>query len=189
MKNLLITRTLRVKRLKIATLFFALIASECVMCEWNWPLRAYINDSDGEYTNIRNAPSGKVILQLPTGRVYLINLSDFQKGWWKIDGLVLINENEEEVPYTIPTNAEYWIHTSCVNSEIKGDGTISFVLLSEPREGSSLVGNYPAGTLPSIHKILDLSNDKNYLKVKLNDGHVGWIPASIVCYSYFSVCS
>lgn len=189
MKNLLITRTLRVKRLKIATLFFALIASECVMCEWNWPLRAYINDSDGEYTNIRNAPGGKIVFQLPTKRTYLINLSDFQKGWWKINELILINKNEEEVPYTIPSCAEYWIHTSCINSEIKGDGSISFALLSEPYEGSLIVENYPAGTAPSIYKILDLSSDKYYLMVKLNDGNVGWIPTNIVCYSYFSVCT
>ena len=125
MKNLLITRTLRVKRLKIATLFFALIASECVMCEWNWPLRAYINDSDGEYTNIRNAPSGKVILQLPTGRVYLINLSDFQKGWWKIDGLVLINYNSHKCRILDPyfmckfRNQRGWHYFICVVKRTK----------------------------------------------------------------------
>lgn len=65
---------------------------------WDWPLSAYINDVDGEFTNIRSTPGGKIILQLPTTRVYLVSLSDFQNGWWKIEELVLINENEEEVP-------------------------------------------------------------------------------------------
>lgn len=91
MKNLLIARTLWFKRLKIVTLFLTLIASEGVMCELNWPLRAYISDSNGEYTNIRNAPGGKIVFQLPTKRTYLINLSDFQKGWWKINELITIN--------------------------------------------------------------------------------------------------
>ena len=156
---------------------------------WDWPLRAYIEDSDGEFTNIRNTPGGEIILQLPTNNVYLVNLSDFQKGWWKIEELVLINENEEEVPYVIPTDTEYWVHTSCVNSGIRGDGTISFTLLSEPREGATVIKEYSAGTLPSILNIIDLSPSKFYLKVKLNDGNVGWIPTNIVCYSYFSICS
>lgn len=156
---------------------------------WDYSISAYIEDTDGEFTNIRNAPSGKIILRLPTNRVYLVTLIDFQKGWWRISQLVHINKNDEEVPYDIPANVEYWIHTSCVNSGIKGDGTLSFTLLSEPKEGSSPVKKYPAGIQPSIHKILDVSPSKYYLKVKLDDGNVGWIPANIVCYSYFSVCT
>ena len=156
---------------------------------YDWPLKAYITAPSGEYADICNAPNGKIMLQIPTNHVFLINLIDFQNGWWKIDELVVINNKEEEVSYKIPSDEEYWIHTSNINSDIKGDGTLSFSLLSEPKEGSSIIKDYPAGTLPSIHNILELSPNKLYLKIKLDDGNVGWVPSNIVCYSYFSVCS
>ena len=159
---------------------------------WDWPLRAYIiNTKDEHFTNICDSPNGSVILKLPSKESYTLGLSDYKNGCWKIESLELINEEqEEETSIPIPSNTNYWIHTTNINSEFKGDGGIPFNLLDNPTLEANIITSYQPGESypPSITNILELSPDKLFIKIKLNDGHVGWVPTNIVCYSAFTIC-
>ena len=43
-------------------------------------------DSKGKYTNVRNAPNGKVVDRIPTSDAAMIGIEKPTNGWWKIIG-------------------------------------------------------------------------------------------------------
>lgn len=167
------------------------VHSSRLLVSGDWPLRAYIENVEGKFTNICDAPEGNVILRLSAKELYTIRLSDYKNGWWKIDDINLVNyEKGGEYPLTIPSNTDYWIHTTNINSEIQGDGNCPFNLLTKPENGASVIISYPTGESPSIiENILKLSTNKLFVQIRLNDGYIGWVPISIICYNAFTTCT
>ena len=43
-------------------------------------------DSKGKFTNVRNAPNGKIIDRIPTSEAAMIGVEKPTDGWWKIVG-------------------------------------------------------------------------------------------------------
>ena len=42
----------------------------------------YIYDNDGDFTNIRNAPKGKIVFKLPSREGVMIGVDKVVNGWW-----------------------------------------------------------------------------------------------------------
>jgi hypothetical protein len=156
-----------------------------------WPLLAYINNIYDTFTDICDSPNGNVILQLPTEQSYSLELSDYKNGWWKIERLELINyEQGEKTSLPIPSNTDYWICTTNINSEIQGDGYCPFDLLTIPENGAPIIKSYPNGEFPTaIANLLELSRNKLFIKIILKDGHIGWAPINLICYNPFTTCT
>ena len=47
-------------------------------------LDVYTYDSNGTYTNIRNAPKGSVVDRIPTESTAMFDVETPRNGWWKI---------------------------------------------------------------------------------------------------------
>ena len=58
---------------------------------------AYIFDSSGTSTNVRNAPNGKVVQKLPEiDGGYVVALLEVKNQWWKIDPVVELYGDYDE---------------------------------------------------------------------------------------------
>lgn len=57
---------------------------------------AYIVDDDGDFTNIRNAPKGKVIDKIPTGQGrFRLWVDNYTNGWYHIKGSVVYDSEQK----------------------------------------------------------------------------------------------
>ena len=60
---------------------------------------AFINDNDGQYTNIRNAPKGNVVSMIPTSHIVSLCIEKPKNGWWQICGIDDMDENLDEMDF------------------------------------------------------------------------------------------
>lgn len=145
---------------------------------------AYIWDSDGPYTNIRNAPKGKVIDKISTSLNVLLVLKDYQNGWWRIDGAP---ENAAEgVDIALaPSKTGHWIHYSVVAFATRNYGGQSISLYSSPNLRATKV--YTFSEEKMLHPI-GVKGD--WIKVTTEDGkHTGWIEQTWICANPLTNCS
>ena len=71
---------------------------------------AFTWDSKGKYTNVRNAPNGKVVDRIPTSDAAMIGIEKPTNGWWKIFGN---HYDTGDVQGTLKgSDTGYWIHYS-----------------------------------------------------------------------------
>lgn len=155
-----------------------------------WTMSAYIGDPNDTYTNIRTAPSGNVAFRLPTDDMYLAELSECKNGWWHIESIthIIFDDYSSEKPIVLPQTG-VWVHTSCISTDMSGDGTRAYSLYSAPNKGASIIKRYPGGTEEGfIAGILDLSADKKFVKIKTNDGKIGWVTRDMLCCNPYSTC-
>ena len=76
-------------------------------------INAYIYDSDGDFTNIRNAPKGKVIDKIPTGQGrYGAWLDKESGGWYHIKNSKVF-DFEKGISREL-NSSDCWIHESIV---------------------------------------------------------------------------
>ena len=54
----------------------------------------YIFDNDGDFTNIRNAPKGKIVFKLPSREGVMIGVDKVVNGWWH-----LVSDKTEDNPF------------------------------------------------------------------------------------------
>lgn len=76
---------------------------------------AQLLDHDGDYSNIRNAPSGTVVEKLYGYRgtnEYYMYLTDNKGEWWRIRDNKVYDKSSEKVRYLEGNQA--WIHSSCI---------------------------------------------------------------------------
>lgn len=152
-----------------------------------WTLDVAIDDKNGPLTNIRTSPGGDVKLKLPTSNWYVLRLSECKSGYWLIESIMRITDDYNEVYTSIPQTG-LWIHTSCIATNMSGDGDRAYTLYDSPKRGAGTVKYYPSGCGIFVKNILDLSADKKFVKVNLSDGKTGWIVVEMLCYNPYSTC-
>ena len=78
---------------------------------------AYITDTDGPFTNIRNAPKGKVIGKISTKQTVIVALENYTNGWWKLVGLP---EDAEELQLHPVGVTDGWIKVKTSDGKYTG---------------------------------------------------------------------
>ena len=119
----------------LATPVFAQVEEEETE-ENDCAIDVYLADNDGPMTNLRDAPRGKVIKQLPNG-VYTLCLGENRNGWWKIvDFWDMEEESEDGNPVILDPEKEYWVHYSVVGTGTRNYGGERWCLRAKPSEKS-----------------------------------------------------
>lgn len=146
----------------------------------------YVYDPGEEYTNVRNAPGGDVVLQLPLGDLeneYLLEISGYENGWFKIAGDVIGMEEDLEIPGGIG-----WIHHSVVACDTRNYANQFIDLREEPSETSPVTAiiTQESGGLRPLEAcgewvLIELEYDDFYGK--------GWIQTSWLCGNPLTTCS
>ena len=146
---------------------------------------AYIVDSNGEYTNIRNAPNGRIVHKIPTSATVDMGLMTPKKGWWRIAGDEYSNyDTETDVTLTGSTTG-YWIHYSCVGFVSRNYGREKIYLRATPSEKGKPV--YSFSEPEQLLRPVAVKGD--WVKVKTKDGrHEGWIHNAWICSNPVTTC-
>lgn len=146
-------------------------------------LDVYVSD-DTQPTNYRDAPKGDIVGQLENGD--MISVDKSQNGWFRIMGSTYYNG---EGDFTYRYKGEKWIHSSVVTVSWMQDGSVNFALRSTPSKKGKVVHRGYANKWVDgnfITHVLDFN--KNWVKISLKNGKVGWVERNLVCGNSLTVC-
>ena len=145
---------------------------------------AYILDKSGTPTNVRNAPSGKVVQKLPdVDGGYVVKLLEVKNNWWRIDPVIEIYGDEDRELKLQGSKTGYWLHNSVLQFNIAGEH--ENVLRATPSsKGKPLkIGvTYLMETGP-------LQIRGKWIKVETTDKrYTGWMPIDKICSNPLTTC-
>ena len=148
-------------------------------------LSVYISDSNGEFTNVRNAPNGKVVAKIPTSKIVVLDVTSPQNGWWQIDGgQVAYTGDDDEVVNLKGSSTGYWIHHSVIGLDTRNYGGETLRLRKSPGAKSAVVFSFKE----EMH-LMPLEVRGDWVKVKTADGkHIGWIETEWLCDNPLTNC-
>lgn len=144
--------------------------------------QAYIIDNDGNFTNIRNAPNGKVVATLSTSESYVVTLLDVKNGWWKIDNEVEQYGDDEKTITLTGSKTGYWIHQSLLMMATMGVNYTKLYSIPSTKgkvvfKGDKYLDFHPTGI------------KGKWLKVKSVDGkYTGWGLSDRFCTNPLTTC-
>ncbi len=145
-------------------------------------LDVYTYDSNGTYTNIRNAPKGSVVDRIPTESTAMFDVETPRNGWWKIV------DNSYSLPDQDAVNLKgsktgYWIHYSVLGIGTRNYGGQKLSLRSKP--SGKVVYSF---TEEIMLRPVDIMG--SWVKVKTIDGkHTGWIESEWLCGNPLTNCN
>ena len=148
--------------------------------------RAYIIDSSGTPTNIRNAPNGKVVKKLPdVDGGYVVSLLEVKNNWWKIEPVIDIYGDVEEQIDLKGSKTGYWIHYSVLQFGIAGDH--ENVLRQTPSTKGKFLKIEPSYLLEIGLQPLEIRGE--WIKVITTDKrYTGWMPIDRICDNPLTTC-
>ena len=163
-------------------LFFLLGVTACLTLAAQTPvatLECFI--ADGSSTNVRNAPGGAVVRQLPVAGIYTLAVCNPQDGWWQIlNGVVqAMDEDDIEIP------GEAWVHSSVLGLSTRNYGGQALSLRTEPRANAPVAGRITVAE--DLVRPLDVSEDMQWVKVSWGKTS-GWIEAKWLCSNPVTTC-
>jgi hypothetical protein len=145
-------------------------------------LGVYIDDNNGPYTNIRNAPKGKVIDKIPTKEIAMIGVEKPTNGWWKIIGTTYDTGDKEGV--LKPSATGHWIHYSVLGMGTRNYGGQTLYLRKNPSATAPVVYTFKDEILL---RPIDIKGD--WVKVQTSDGkYTGWIEEEWLCGNALTTC-
>ncbi len=150
---------------------------------WSKMLKVFIYDPDTLPTNVRDNPSGDVILKLPKSDEYEVWLNNEIDGWFKVESVEGINGD------TYFENVNGFIHGSILGVDTRNYGGEKINIYYESDANSQI--KY---SLFSESRLTLVSADQNgnWIKVRYNDkGTIieGWIEQNWLCGSLRTNCS
>ena len=147
---------------------------------------AYILDNSGTPTNVRNAPKGKVVQQLPdVDGGYEVELLEVKNNWWKIAPAVEVYGDEERVVNLKGSKTGYWIHNSVLQFNISGDP--ENVLRATPSPKGKFLKIDVAHLLETGLRPLEIRGE--WIKVETTDKrYTGWMPIDRICSNPLTTC-
>ena len=142
----------------------------------------YILDFDGDSTNVRNAPKGKVVYKFPAREGVMIVVDKVVNGWWHIaSDYASAGDVSYELKGSTPS---YWIHSSVIAIGTRNYGGDRLSLRKSPSANSEAVFSF---TDERHLRVLDVKGD--WVKVRTLDGkHTGWIEAEWLCGNSLTNC-
>ena len=141
-------------------------------------------DNNGKYTNVRNAPKGKIVDRIPTDIPAMFAVEKPTNGWWKI----FTNEydtDDNQVTFKGSTKG-YWIHYSVLAVGTRNYGGETLYLRKTPNAKGAVVYQFK----DEIElRPVDITADGEWVKVKTVDGKfTGWIESDWLCDNSLTNC-
>ena len=144
-------------------------------------IAAFITDNSA--TNLRSAPSGKVVMKLPNNTSYIVVLSSPSNGWWKVDEVENAEEGTDIMLKGSPTR-KYWIHHSVVGYGTRNYGGERWCLRAAPSAKAKAAYWFKEEII--LHPI-DVKG--KWVKVTTSDKkHTGWIEDDKLCGNPLTNC-
>ena len=138
--------------------------------------------SDKTATNVRNAPGGTVIGQIPKPGTWSLTVYNQKNGWWQILNGIVFEDIEDD---SIEFEGDAWVHNSVLGIGTRNYGGQTIPLLAEPREGAAETGKITRQEVTV--RPLDVSEDGEWVKVSWN-GQSGWIDTYWLCANTLTTC-
>lgn len=142
----------------------------------------FVTDSD-PFTNLRDAPKGKVIGKIDNKLSAMVVLENYTNGWWKLAETPSYAEDDAEIPLQ-PSATGYWIHYSTVGFGTRNYGGQTLHLRKSPDDKAPIT--YSFSKELTLHPI---GVQGDWVKVKTGDGkHSGWIEMDWICANPLTNC-
>ena len=146
-------------------------------------LDVFFFDTVGKYTNIRNAPNGKIVDKVSTSIDGMLIVESPVKGWW------VICDNSYYVPdgglYKLTGARQFYIHYSCLGVSTRNYGGQTLYLRATPSSRAKVVYSFNDET---VFHPMDARG--NWVKVSTIDGkHTGWIELEWLCGNPVTNCN
>lgn len=171
---------------------FCLLSGSLFAVAQSDALEVYILDASGTPTNIRNAPKGKVVDQVPVDGEWVFYVSNPRNGWWQIvdDAYYDANPDNADEDGDWPhkklqgSQTGYWVHYSCIGFGLTGS-VDEHKLRAAPGNNSKVV--YTTHTTEEYFHPLAVKG--TWVKVvSANGKHTGWIPRDMICSNPLTTC-
>ena len=147
---------------------------------------AYIFDKSGTPTNVRNAPSGKVVQKLPdVDGGYVVELLEVKNNWWRIDPVIEIYGDEDRELELQGSKTGYWLHNSVIQFNIAGEHENVLRATPSPKGKPLKIGvTYLMET-----GLRPLQIRGEWIKVETTDKrYTGWMPIDKICSNPLTTC-
>ena len=141
---------------------------------------AFVTDSD-PFTNLRDAPKGKVIGKIDNKLTAMVVLENCTKGWWKLAEEPSYAEEDVDIPLQ-PSATGYWIHYSCIGFFTRNYGGQRITLRSAPSSKAKAVYSLTTEETPLL-----MDKKGSWLKVKIGT-HIGWMEDEWWCDNPLTNC-
>ena len=147
---------------------------------------AYIIDNSGTPTNVRNAPSGKVVQKLPdVDGGYVVELLEVKNNWWRIAPVIEIYGDEDRELKLQGSKTGYWLHNSVLQFGIAGEHENVLRAIPSPK-GKPLKINV---TYLMETGLRPLQIRGKWIKVETTDKrYTGWMPIDKICCNPLTTC-
>ena len=147
-------------------------------------LSAYIDDHDS-ITNIRNAPGGRVVITVTNNVAHEVMLKNPTNGWWEVVEIFNAENEEDTTEYlTGSDTGRYWIHSSVVGFDTRNyDPSDKLPLRAKPSSKARV-----AHSIRGTHHVSPLDVRGDWVKIKTEDGHVGWVQMVWICWNPLTTC-
>jgi hypothetical protein len=145
---------------------------------------AFLADSNGDYTNVRNAPKGKIVTKLGHDSSLIFVLDHPKNGWWRIVGNSYEIAEEGKDVKLKGSKTGYWIHASCVGFGTRNYGGQKLTLRKSPSNKAAVTYSFNKEII--LHP---LEVHGAWVKVMTGDGkHTGWIEDEWICANPLTNC-
>ena len=138
--------------------------------------------SDKTATNVRNAPNGTVVGQIPKQGCWSLSVCNPKNGWWQIlNGIVFEDMEGDDMEF----EGDVWVHNSVLGIGTRNYGGQTLELRAAPREDAAVSGKITEADVTV--RPLDMSEDGKWVKVSWN-GQSGWIDSVWLCANMLTTC-
>ena len=145
-------------------------------------LDVFTADNNGKFTNVRNAPKGKVVDKIPTNENAMIGVEKPTNGWWKIVGDTYDTGDSEGKLKGSTTG--YWIHYSVLGTRTRNYGGQTLYLRQSPSASAPVVYKFKEEI---VLRPIDIKGE--WVKVQTADGKfTGWIEEEWLCGNALTNC-
>lgn len=145
-------------------------------------LGVFTYDNSGKFTNVRNAPKGKVVDKIPTEVCAMIGVEKPTNGWWKIIGDTYDTGDDEGTLKGSTTG--YWIHYSVLAMGTRNYGGQTLYIRQSPSASASVVYKFKKEI-----QLRPMDIKGEWVKVQTTDGkYTGWIEEEWLCGNSLTNC-
>ena len=147
---------------------------------WAQSIGVFVTDVDS-YTNVRNAPKGKVVGKIVSDGMASLEVMAPKNGWWQIVGDEYDHPERNDTQFT-GSKTGYWIHYSVIGINTRNYGSQRLSLRDKP--GGKAVFSFTKEL--TLHP---LEIKGTWVKVQTMDGrHTGWIEDEWLCGNPLTNC-
>ena len=145
-------------------------------------LGVFTYDNSGKFTNVRNAPKGKVVDKIPTDVCAMIGVEKPTNGWWKLtDNTYETGDFDGKLK---GSTTGYWIHYSVLGMGTRNYGGETLYIRKNPSESAPVVYKFKKEI---VLRPMEIKGE--WVKVQTCDGkYTGWIEVEWLCGNSLTNC-